>query len=81
MFMLGTTSKPTRAISNDATKTGPGQRTVAVPMRRHPRVLIIRFGSSRPNRLATATTAGATVSAPAITTSNPNAEGMPRALK
>lgn len=79
--MPGTTIIPTRAISSDATNTGPGQRTIAVPMRRQPRTLIIRRGSSRPNRVATATMAGVAVSAPAMTTNNPNAEGMPSALK
>ena len=69
------------AMTSEAANIGPGQRTVAVPMRRHPRVLIIRLGSSRPNRVPTTTTAGAAVSAPATTTSSPKADGMPSALK
>ena len=68
-------------MTSEAANTGPGQRTVAVPMRRQPWTLAARFGSSRPNRLATATTAGAAVSAPATTTSSPKADGMPSALK
>ncbi|SKU31132.1 Uncharacterised protein [Mycobacteroides abscessus subsp. abscessus] len=56
---------------------GPGQRTMAVPMRRHTRVLIARLGSKKPKKLATVSTAGASVSAAATAVSMPTTPGMP----
>ena len=58
-----------------------GQRTVAVPMLRHPRVLIIRLGSSRPKRLPTTRMAGATVRAAATTMIRAIADGKASELK
>ena len=69
------------AMAVAAARIGAGQRTVAVPTRRHPRVFIARFGSSRPNRLATARMAGASVSAAATTMIKPTAEGNASDLK
>ena len=60
---------------------GPGHRTTAVPIRRQPRVCIVRFGSNRPNRLQMVSTAGARVSAAATATSMPIASGMPSVWK
>ena len=42
---------------------GTGQRTIAVPTRRHRRTLILRLGSNSLKRLPTARTAGTSVSA------------------
>ncbi|CNH12841.1 Uncharacterised protein [Mycobacterium tuberculosis] len=54
---------------------------MAVPTRRHPRVRIFRFGSNRPNRLPTASTAGPSVSAAKTATSVPTEHGTPRLWK
>ncbi|SHU95657.1 Uncharacterised protein [Mycobacteroides abscessus subsp. abscessus] len=79
--MVGMMAIPTSAMADEAANTAPGQRTVAVPMRRHQRTFTGRLGSSKPKRPATTTTAGAAVSAPTTTTSSPSADGMPSALK
>ena len=60
---------------------GAGQRTTAVPTRRHPRTDIVRLGSRRPKRLATVRTAGTSVSATATATSMPTAHGAPMVWK
>ena len=64
-----------------AARIGLGQRTVAVPTLRHPRVFIMRLGSSRLRRLATTRIAGATVMAAATTMIRASAEGKARELK
>ncbi|PQM44605.1 hypothetical protein C1Y40_05237 [Mycobacterium talmoniae] len=61
----------------DAARTGPGHRTIVVPIRRQARIRIARLGSTSPNRLPTATTAGPSVSATATATSIPTAQGTP----
>ena len=63
------------------TRTAPGQRTMAVPIRRHPRSCSPRLGSNRPKRLPMISTAGARVSAATNATRMPIAAGMPRLLK
>ena len=60
---------------------GPGHRTTAVPIRRQPRVRILRLGSRPPRRLATVMTAGPRVSAAATMTTMPIAIGMPSVWK
>src|ERR1700719_303074 len=77
----GERSKPMRPSASDAARIGPGQRTTAVPTRRHPRVFIFRLGSSSPNRLAEVIRAGAMVSAAATATSIPIARGTPSVWK
>ena len=52
---------PTRASAIVANRIGPGHRTIAVPIRRQPRLAVLRFGSSSPNLLAITITAGASV--------------------
>ncbi|CAM4476063.1 hypothetical protein MYBA111488_24750 [Mycobacterium basiliense] len=61
-----------------ATRTGPGQRTTMVPMRRQRRVVVLRLGSKIVHRLLMAMTAGARVSEAATTTSSPIEQGAPR---
>ena len=63
------------------TRTGPGHRTTAVPMRRQVRVRIERRGSSSPNSDATVSTAGASVSAATSATATPMAAGGPMLWK
>ena len=58
-----------------AARIGLGQRTVAVPIFRHPLVFIMRLGSRSPNLLATTSTAGAAVSAAATTITRAIADG------
>ena len=60
---------------------GPGQRTMAVPMRRQPRVRIVRLGSNRPKWRPMISTAGPRVSAATTATSTPMPAGMPRLWK
>jgi hypothetical protein len=69
------------AIATDTARIGPGQRTIAVPTRRHPRVRIFRLGSNRPKRLPTVDTAGPRVSAAMTATSIPTAQGTPSVWK
>ncbi|SGO61970.1 Uncharacterised protein [Mycobacterium tuberculosis] len=57
---------------------GPGQRTMAVPMRRHPLVLILRLGSKQPKRLPKMSTDGARLSAAANAIITPIEAGIPR---
>ena len=64
-----------------ATRMGPGQRTMAVPMRRQPRVRIGRAGSNRPKWRPMLSSAGARVSAATSATRTPIAAGMPRLWK
>ena len=60
------------------TRMGPGHRTTAAPILRHPRTLIARLGSSTlPNRLATVMIAGPSVSAARTPTVMPIASGTP----
>ncbi|GFG66397.1 hypothetical protein MKUB_38870 [Mycobacterium kubicae] len=66
-----------RAIATDTARIGPGQRTIAVPTRRHPRVRILRLGSNSLKKLPTVRTAGPKVSAAATATSIPTAQGIP----
>ncbi|CNH82667.1 Uncharacterised protein [Mycobacterium tuberculosis] len=62
-------------------RTGAGQRTMAVPMRRQPRVCSVRFGSSSLKNDATVRIAGARVKAARTATSIPTAQGMPSVSK
>ncbi|CPX11571.1 Uncharacterised protein [Mycobacteroides abscessus] len=66
---------------HDTTRIGPGQRTIAVPIRRQPRVRMARLGSIKPKRPAITSTAGARVRAAASVTSTPRAAGTPRVWK
>ena len=63
------------------TRIGPGHRTIAVPIRRHPRVRIARAGSNRPKWRPMLSTAGARVSAASNATDTPIAAGTPRLWK
>ena len=60
---------------------GPGQRTIAVPIRRHPRVRIARLGSKTPIFDPNVSMAGARVSEAASATRTPRPAGMPRLAK
>ena len=64
-----------------ATRIGPGHRTMAAPILRHPRTRIVRFGSNSPNRLAATTMALPAVSAVITTTLIPIANGTPMVWK
>jgi hypothetical protein len=57
---------------------GAGQRTIAVPTRRHLRTPIVPLGSNTLKRLPTARNAGTNVSATETATSIPTAHGTPR---
>ena len=57
--------------------SGPGQRTIAAPMRRQNRIRMARLGSNSPKWLATVITAGPSVSAATTTTSMPMTAGCP----
>jgi hypothetical protein len=81
VWYFGKASRQIMTIMIVATSTGPGQRTTTVPMRRQPRVLILRLDSNNPNRLATVMMAGVRVSEAKITTSRPVEQGAPRVLK
>ena len=70
-----------RATAIEATRTGPGQRTMAVPMRRQPRVRMARLGSNSPIWLPIVMTAGVRVSDPIRVTSTPRPAGIPRLWK
>src|ERR1700760_1850853 len=62
-------------------RIGAGQRTIAVPIRRQPRVCSFRFGSISLKNDATVSTAGPNVSAAKTATSMPTAQGTPRDSK
>ena len=72
---------PSRVMAVATARTGLGQRTAIVPIRRQPLVFMARFGSSSPRRLATTKIAGAAVSDAAITTSRAIADGYASDLK
>ena len=64
------------------TRTAPGHRTVAAPMRRQPRVRPMLLGSSTlPNRVTIEMSAGPRVSAAATTIVMPIDSGMPMVWK
>ena len=65
----------------EATRIGPGHRTTAVPIRRQPRVFIVRLGSNRPKWLPMVSSAGAMVNAATTATIMPIASGRPRLWK
>ncbi|CFE40578.1 Uncharacterised protein [Mycobacterium tuberculosis] len=69
------------ATKHVAASTGPGQRTIAVPTRRHRRVFIRRLGSNSLKKLPTVSTAGPSVSAAKTATSMPIAMGAPSVSK
>ena len=72
---------PTRTIAALTARIGAGQRTTAVPTRRHSRPLLAaRLDSKRWKRLPTKTTAGPSVSPANTTTSIPIATGAPMVL-
>ncbi|SKV06179.1 Uncharacterised protein [Mycobacteroides abscessus subsp. abscessus] len=60
---------------------GPGQRTIAVPIQRHLRTIILLLGSNNPNRLPKLMTAGTSVTATATATAMPIAAGIPMVWK
>ena len=64
-----------------AIRMGPGHRTTAAPILRHPRTRMARLGSSSPNRLADTMIALPRVSAVITTTLIPIANGTPRVWK
>ena len=70
-FVAGKASSPISATAIEATRIGPGQRTIAVPIRRQPRVRIARFGSNNPIVLPIVMTAGVRVSEATRVTSTP----------
>ena len=70
-----------RATAIEATRTGPGQRTIAVPMRRQPRVRMARLGSNSPMWLPMTMTAGVRVSEATRVTRMPRPAGRPRLWK
>ena len=72
---------PTRASAIVANRIGPGHRTIAVPIRRQPRLAVLRLGSSSPNRPAITITAGASVNEATNETRTPSAAGTPRLWK
>ena len=69
------------ATAIDATRMGPGQRTMAVPMRRQPWVRIARLGSNSPMWLPMVMTAGVRVNEPMRVTNTPRPAGIPRLWK
>jgi hypothetical protein len=71
---------PIRTMAVLTAKIGAGQRTTAVPTRRHSRPLTARFFSKRPTLLPTKITAGPSVSPAKTTTSIPIATGAPMVL-
>ncbi|SHT46000.1 Uncharacterised protein [Mycobacteroides abscessus subsp. abscessus] len=77
----GSVNNPIRATATVAARMGPGHRTIAVPTRRHRRVVTCRFGSNSPKRLPAAMQAGTKVSATATATKMPTAPGIPSGLK
>jgi hypothetical protein len=74
-------ASPMKASAIVAIRIGPGHRTIAVPIRRQPRLAVLRLGSSSPKRLPMTSTAGASVSDAASATSTPIAAGIPRLWK
>ena len=62
-------------------RIGPGQRTIAVPIRRHRCVLIWRLGSSSPKCRPMTSMAGASVRAATTAIRTPDAAGTPRLWK
>ena len=60
---------------------GAGQRTMAVPTRRHRRNPIARLGSNSPKPLPSFNTAGTSVRATATATSIPTVHGTPMVWK
>ena len=68
---------PIRTATALTARIGAGQRTTAVPTRRHSRPGRAPLDSKRPNRLLTTRTAGPKLSAAATTTSMPIATGTP----
>ena len=70
-----------RAMPIVTTRMGPGQRTMAVPMRRQPLVRIGRAGSNRPKWRPMLSTAGARVRAATNATRTPVAAGMAMRLE
>ena len=60
-----------------AARIGAGQRTTAVPTRRHSRPWAARLDSNKPKRLPRKSTAGPSVIAAATKTSIPMATGTP----
>ena len=79
---MGRASSPINASAVEAARIGAGQRTTAVPTRRHRWVFIFRLGSKIfRNRLPIAMTAGPNVNAANTTTSMPIASGKPSDMK
>jgi hypothetical protein len=70
-----------KASTSVAIRIGPGHRTIAVPIRRQPRLAVLRLGSSSPKRLPITSTAGASVNEAISATNTPIAAGIPRLWK
>ena len=72
---------PTRTTAALTARIGTGQRTTAVPTRRHRRPLLAAtLDSKRPNLLPKKTMAGPSVTPASTTTSMPIATGAPMVL-
>ncbi|SHU65172.1 Uncharacterised protein [Mycobacteroides abscessus subsp. abscessus] len=69
------------AIAMAAARTGPGQRTIVVPILRQLRIRMARLGSNNPKRLPIVMRAGPRVSDTSTPTSRPTEQGTPRVWK